>query len=177
MRSTSVPRWDTSDIAVAPVDETVTCVVLITDESADEAAWEPAEQSAPTTVIVRLTNAQPLIPESILSQARVGWRFVVVAAETTVGRIRSQLVRAGAVDTEMITVTTEQPDIQAIRHRAVFCAHCHAVTDTIAAIDDIVKCFDMSGRSRCVLPLFATARGISRIPTRLGGTRMSEELR
>lgn len=145
MRSTSVPRWNTGAAALDSVlgDDTISCLLVMADASIDEKfVQDLAAKSAPTTRIIRVDGAvsASVALDEALSEAKVGWRFLVLGIESTVGRIRARLMRAGAIEAEIVVLSTEEPDIGARRLREMFCAHCHAVTGAESIVDGTADC-------------------------------------
>lgn len=145
MGATSVPRWGTAVAGADPVltDASVRCVLIVTDSTdRDEVVRDLVTRSVPVTrvVVVHQNGAAADELGAALADARVGWRFVVVGAEASVGRIRSRIVDAGAIDAEIVVLSTEEPDVRSMRRRDVFCGHCHVVTGATTAVDGTVDC-------------------------------------
>lgn len=144
MRTTSVPRWNTRLSVMESVlaDGSLPCIVLIADSTAqDEVVRQLAEQSAAPVRTILVDSGRSFDTlDVVLLHACAGWRFIIVGSEAAIGRIRSRLMAAGAIDCEVLVVSTEQIDIAAERSRDVFCAHCQAVTSDTAAIDGTVEC-------------------------------------
>jgi hypothetical protein len=145
MKTTSVPRWSTSTSEVESVlaDPDVALVLLVVDCEVDHELVDVLRRrSVASTRVVRTGDSVSSDPElaAALTESKVGWRFVAIGPEVSVGRIASQLMREGAIATEISILTTEQPDITDRRERDVFCAHCHAVSVTDSAVDGVVVC-------------------------------------
>jgi ribosomal protein S27E len=132
------------DLESILADQFISCLVVIADSTAcEESAYQWAASSPAITRFVHLDRIDGSITtqmHDVLLQARVGWRFLVIATEAHVGHIRGQLLRGGAIDAEVVVVVTEESDPRSVRRRDVFCAHCHHVSVTESAIDTVVRC-------------------------------------
>ncbi|RZK94955.1 MAG: hypothetical protein EOP30_05930 [Rhodococcus sp. (in: high G+C Gram-positive bacteria)] len=131
MRSTSVPRWrsDYSAVDELAAGARVTRYVLVSDSSVSaQATRELSERVAPVpthAVTVDEVDGPGLAKlDEVLSEARIGWRFVVAGSERTAGALRSRLISAGALPAEITTVIS---DVHA-GVRDVYCAHCHTTS-------------------------------------------------
>ena len=133
MRSTSVPRWrsDYSAVDDLGAGALVTRYVLVSERSVGaQVIRELSERVAPVptrTVIVDDGAGSGFGGlDELLSEARIGWRFVVAGPEHMVGAVRSRLISAGAVPAEIAAII--DPDVPV---RDVFCAHCHATSSSV----------------------------------------------
>ena len=143
MRSTSVPRWrsDYSAVDDLAAGALVTRYVLVSERSVSAQAIRVlSERVAPVptrTVIVddgAVSGFGGL--GELLSEARIGWRFVVAGPEHMVGAVRARLISAGALPTEIAAII--DPDAPV---RDVFCAHCHTTSSSVpVAIDGRTPC-------------------------------------
>ncbi|MDH6288343.1 hypothetical protein M2275_003250 [Rhodococcus opacus] len=134
MRSTSVPRWrsDCSAVDDLAAGALVTRYVLVADRTVGAQVLRAlSERVAPVptrTVIVDDGAGSGFGGlDELLSEARIGWRFVVAGPEHMVGAVRARLISEGAVPSEIAVVITD-PDV---RVRDVFCAHCHTTSSSV----------------------------------------------
>ena len=131
MRSTSVPRWrsDYSAVDDLAAGARVTCYVLVSDGSVgDRVPRELSERVAPVpTRMLAVENVDGSGLDDLLSEARIGWRFVVAGSERTVGAVRSRLISAGALPAEIAAVISDGD----MRVRDVYCAHCHTTSPNV----------------------------------------------
>ncbi|WP_009475599.1 dimethylamine monooxygenase subunit DmmA family protein [Rhodococcus sp. JVH1] len=133
MRSTSVPRWrsDYSAVDDLAAGALVTRYVLVAERSVSAQVLRAlSERVAPVptrTVIVDDAAGSGFggLGE-LLSEARIGWRFVVAGPEHMVGAVRSRLISAGALPAEIAAII--DPDAPV---RDVFCAHCHTTSSSV----------------------------------------------
>ncbi|MDI9915592.1 dimethylamine monooxygenase subunit DmmA family protein [Rhodococcus sp. IEGM 1379] len=146
MKSTSVPRWgsDCSAVDELAAGSAVTRYVLISDSSVSAPAIrELSERVAPVptrTLSVDDVDGSGLeMLDELLSEARIGWRFVVTGSERTVGAVRTRLISAGALPAEIAAVINDHT--ADVRVRDVFCAHCHTTSRMAAvAVGDRTRC-------------------------------------
>ncbi|MDI9903303.1 dimethylamine monooxygenase subunit DmmA family protein [Rhodococcus sp. IEGM 1409] len=146
MKATSVPRWgsDYSAVDNLAAGSAVTRYVLISDSSVGPPAiLELIERVAPIplrTLRVDDVDGSGLgMLDELLSDARIGWRFVVAGSEQTVGTVRTRLISAGALPAEIAAVISDHTTD--IRVRDVFCAHCHTTSRLVpVAIGDRTQC-------------------------------------
>ncbi|MEN0134882.1 MAG: dimethylamine monooxygenase subunit DmmA family protein [Rhodococcus sp. (in: high G+C Gram-positive bacteria)] len=133
MRSTSVPRWrsDYSAVDDLAADAHVTRYVLVSDGSVgDRVLRELSERVAPVpTRTWAVGDGEGSGLDDLLSEARIGWRFVLAGSERTVAAVRSRLISAGALPAEIAAVVSD-PDARVLD---VYCAHCHTTTFNVAA--------------------------------------------
>ncbi|BAH50793.1 dimethylamine monooxygenase subunit DmmA family protein [Rhodococcus opacus] len=141
MRSTSVPRWrsDYSAVDDLAAGALVTCYALVSDGSvSDRVLRELSERVAPVptrALVVGDVDGSGL--DDLLSEARVGWRFVVAGSERTVATVRSRVISVGALPAEIAAVIST-PDTPV---RDVFCAHCHTTSPNVAiAVGGATRC-------------------------------------
>ena len=133
MRSTSVPRWrsDCSAVDDLAAGALVTRYVLVSERSVSaQVIRELSERVAPVstrTVIVDDEAGSGFggLGE-LLSEARIGCRFVVAGPERMVGEVRARLISAGALPAEIAAII--DPDAPV---RDVFCAHCHTTSSSV----------------------------------------------
>ncbi|MFD9661549.1 dimethylamine monooxygenase subunit DmmA family protein [Rhodococcus sp. NPDC059968] len=134
MRSTSVPRWrsDYSAVDDLAAGALVTRYALVADRSVSaRVVRELSERVAPvptrTVVVDDVGGSGRGTLDELLSEARIGWRFVVAGRERTTGAVRARLISAGALPAEIAAVITS-PDTQV---HDVFCAHCHTTSPSV----------------------------------------------
>lgn len=131
MRSTSVPRWrsDYSAVDDLAAGARVTCYALVSDGSVSARALRDlSARVAPVpTRTLTVDNVEGSGLDDLLSEARIGWRFVVAGSERTVGAVRSHLIAAGALPAEIAAVISDQDT----RVRDVYCAHCHTTSPNV----------------------------------------------
>lgn len=150
MRTTSVPQWssDIATLASILAEVPMSRLVVIADSTAPGHAvdrWAASSGIATRAVRVeQFGDSAQLQLKDMLLEARVGWRFLVIAAEATAGRIRAELLRSGALEAEVLVLVTEAPDLDSTRLRRVFCAHCHTINVTESAVASTVLCSECS---------------------------------
>ncbi|MFE5701295.1 dimethylamine monooxygenase subunit DmmA family protein [Rhodococcus koreensis] len=131
MRSTSVPRWrsDYSAVDDLAAGALVTCYVLVSDGSVGARALrELTERVAPVpTRTLAVENVEGSGLDDLLSEARIGWRFVVAGSERTVGAVRSRMISGGALPAEIAAVISDGDT----GGRDVYCAHCHTTSPNV----------------------------------------------
>ncbi len=134
MRSTSVPRWrsDYSAVDDLAAGAVVTRYVLVAERSVSALVLRELPERV-TPVPTRTVTVDDVAGsgfgglDDLLSEARIGCRFVVAGSERTVGAIRTRLISAGAVPAEIAAVITD-PGAPV---RDVFCAHCHTTSSSV----------------------------------------------
>ncbi|QDQ94906.1 hypothetical protein FND50_31745 [Rhodococcus sp. WB9] len=133
MRSTSVPRWrsDYSAVDDLAAGALVTRYVLVSERSIGaQVIRELSERVAPvpTRTVIMDDGAGSGFGGlgELLSEARIGWRFVVAGPERMVGAVRARLISAGALPAEIAAII--DPDAPV---RDVFCAHCHTTSPSV----------------------------------------------
>lgn len=143
MRSTSVPRWrsDYSAVDDLAAGALVTRYVLVSDRTVGAQVLRAlSERVAPVptrTVIVDAGVGSGFGGlDELLTEARIGWRFVVAGPEHMVGAVRARLISAGALPAEIAAIV--HPDASV---RDVFCAHCHTTSPSVPV--------PVGGRTRC----------------------------
>ncbi|MFZ2177692.1 MAG: dimethylamine monooxygenase subunit DmmA family protein [Rhodococcus sp. (in: high G+C Gram-positive bacteria)] len=146
MKSTSVPRWrsDYSAVDDLAAGSVVTRYVLISDSSVSPPAIrELIERVAPvptrTSSVDDVDGSGLGMLDELLSEARIGWRFVVAGSERTVGAVRARLISAGALPAEIAAVISD--DTADARVRDVLCAHCRTTSHSVPVA--------IGGRTQC----------------------------
>ncbi|GAC67343.1 dimethylamine monooxygenase subunit DmmA family protein [Gordonia soli] len=136
MATTSVPRWSARALDEADIDPLAANVLVVTTGPTAAAHVEnrrDAMAAAHTVIdVAELGDA--------LSESRTGWRFVLVGDGAAVARARTEVLGAGAIDDEIVTVALDEMSGFGDGARDVFCAHCHATTATDAGIDESMVC-------------------------------------
>lgn len=166
---TSEPRWP---LERPPLDPAARHVVIVTaadaDSQASAGAWA-AEAAAlgATRELVAAPEADGAAPGLAAALARGGpaGRIVVAGDESAIARTLAAALAAGHVATELRAHLTH-PEGQ----RPVQCVHCKAITDTTAAVDELVNC------ASCARPLLIFPHYSRRIGAYLGFRHDAEEL-
>ncbi|QTJ65386.1 hypothetical protein HYG77_07070 [Rhodococcus sp. ZPP] len=133
MRSTSVPRWrsDSSAVDDLAAGALVTRYVLVADRSVSMQVLRELSGRVtpiPTCIVIVDAGAGSGFGglDELLTEARIGWRFVVAGPEHVVGAVRARLIAAGGVPAEIAEII--HPDASV---RDVFCAHCHTTSSSV----------------------------------------------
>ncbi|MGI5218143.1 dimethylamine monooxygenase subunit DmmA family protein [Nocardia sp. CA-290969] len=165
---TSVPVPTAADACDLPIDPDATAyVVVATAPGADTAARAFAARLEGVPVTVLAADSGETALAATLARARVGWRFAVLGAEPGRARAHAAIRAAGALECEIVTAGPGEAEAGA---RQVYCAHCHAVSQTAAALGETTRC------GGCGSPLTVYHHFSPRIPAYLGYHPGAEDL-
>lgn len=133
--STSVPRWDATDLEALAIDPDVRHWLVAT--SADmRTQVERFAHRLPAATVVDIDDGLA----DALRTARAGWRIVLVGPQRSVARARSRSLAAGALDCEVLSVSTDGASGFDAATVDVFCAHCHHVSSGDVGIGGTITC-------------------------------------
>lgn len=168
-RHTSEPRWPLERPGLDPATRHVVIVTAADATSQASARAWAAEAAAlgATRELVAAPDATRMARglEAALASAGPASRVVVAGDESAIARTLAAALAAGYVATEVRAHLTHPEGL-----RPVQCVHCKGITDTTAAVDELVDCA-ACGRPLLIFPHFSR-----RIGAYLGFRHDAEEL-
>lgn len=142
MDTTSVGRWHADRADVAAGGRVVT-VLSFGGEARNRANELVAGFSGTRVNWLRLPPGWTQLAVDVLDRqliaARVGWRLILVGAESPVLAAQARALEAGVLAAEILAEVVEPRDVGADQ-RSVYCAHCATVHQAAVPVGGFTRC-------------------------------------